>query len=182
QSLLMRRIENQLLPVVAAAMTGDLPRAIEDANLCPGCGQRQLAAHGLRRDRVVVSVEAHVDGLGRAYRDYTVGVELVERQLEQARPLLLEDLRHSSAVVVRPLPLMCHLVAPLQRLEIARFQSGERAGRPERIAYIAYRAFDASLLVAGPYLAGTRLEVIMSSQLQKTGIEVDLAAMTFNNG
>ena len=66
-------IENHLLPVVAAAMASDFSRAVEDAHRGCGRGQHQLATHRLGRDRVVVAVEAHIDGLGRAHRYHTIG-------------------------------------------------------------------------------------------------------------
>ena len=38
------------------------------------------------------------------------------------------------------------------------------------------------LLIAGSYLAGTRHEVIVASQFQQSRIEMDLTAMTLENG
>lgn len=89
----MRRIENQLLPITAAAMAGNRARAIEDAHLGIGCRQSQRTAHSFGRNRVVVAIEAYIDGLTATHRDHAIGVERVPRQLEQARPLLFEGLR-----------------------------------------------------------------------------------------
>lgn len=105
-------------------MTGDLAHTIEDAHLGVGCGKHQLAAHRLGRDRVVVAVESHVDGLGRAHRRHAIGRELVCRQRQKARALFGEGLGNRAIPIVRPWSLVRHIVAPRQRLAVALLQTG----------------------------------------------------------
>ena len=124
----MLRIEDHLLPVIAAAMAGDLAYTIEDAHLGIGCRQRQRAAHRLGRNRVVVAVEAHIDGLGRAHRHHVI-VETGAPAAATGADALRQGLRDGAIAIVRPGPLVRHLVAPLQRLAIALLQSRERARR-----------------------------------------------------
>jgi len=125
---------------------------------------------------------AQIEVAERAHRNYAVGIELVQRQLEQARPLFSENLGDGTIAIVGPRPLMRNLVAPLQSLAVALLQSGERARRPERIAHIANRPLHAPFLVTRAHLAGTRLEVIMPGQLQKPLVDRELVAMTLQHG
>src|SRR5882762_4947137 len=88
----------------------------------------------------------------------------------------LEGLRHGAGIVAGPGALMRDLVAPEEGLTIALFQGSEVAAGPEGFAHVTYRAFDAAFLIAGPHLAGTGDAVIVGTQLQQTGMEVDLIA------
>jgi hypothetical protein len=63
QSFFMRRVRDHALPVVRAAVIGDLRRTIQNAHVRIGGRQGQGPPHGLRRDGIVVEIETHVDGL-----------------------------------------------------------------------------------------------------------------------
>ena len=65
---LMSRIQHQLMTVVSALMAGDLRSAFEDSHAGIGGDQRQLTADRFRRDRVIVEIEADIDGLARPHR------------------------------------------------------------------------------------------------------------------
>jgi len=77
-------------------------------------------------------VEAHIDSLARAHRDYAVGRERMQRQWQQARLFIDEGLSNKCDCDRRPGTLMRHLVAPLERPgELHSFQRGEGAGCPD---------------------------------------------------
>ena len=79
-------------------------------------------------------IEVHDDVLGQGvfvadfqHSNHAVGVELVHRQRQQARPLFGENLGDGAIAIVRPWSLMRHFVAPLERLTIALLQRGKSA-------------------------------------------------------
>ncbi len=93
-------------------MPSDLDGAIENTHAGIGCHQGQLAANGLRRDGVIVEIEAHIDGFVGAHGFDSISGERMQRKWKQARPLLLEDFGDSDVVAARPTSLMCNLIPP----------------------------------------------------------------------
>jgi hypothetical protein len=63
-----------------------------------GCCQSQPSAHDLGRNRILVIIEAHTEGLGRAHCDHQSMSNEPRRQLEQAQQLLFADPRHGAGV------------------------------------------------------------------------------------
>src|SRR3990172_11690725 len=98
--------------VVAPPVASDFACAIEDADRGLGRNQAERTAHGAGRDRVVVEIEADVDGLVRPDRGDEVGLEGMDGQRQKVRRLLLEGLGHGLAIVSRPAALPRHLVTP----------------------------------------------------------------------
>jgi len=99
------------------------------------------------------------------------GSGLLARLMAVVRPEFRVDI-----LVPGPGALMGDLVSPEEGLTIAFLQGGEVAAGPEGFAYVTNGAFDAAFLIAGPHLAGTGDAVIVGTQLQQTGMEVDLIA------
>src|SRR5450631_4357850 len=112
QGLLVSRIQHWLVTIVTAAMAGDLGGAIQNPHQRVGGHQRQLSAHSLGRDGVVVEIEANIDGLGGAYRDDQIRAEWGRRGRQQAQLFLVEDLFDCAGTVSRPGPLMGDLIPP----------------------------------------------------------------------
>ena len=100
----------------------------------------------------------------------------MHRQRQQAQTLFGKNLGDGTIAIIRPWPLVRHLVAPLQRLAVALLQCGERARRPVGIAYEPYRPFHAPFLIAGPHLTRFRLEVVVTGQFQQPRVEMDQTA------
>ena len=80
QGLFMRRVQDRLLPVIGAMMSGDLSGAVQDAYIGVGSQQGQRPTHGLGRNGIVVEIEMHVDGLTGAHRLHPIGVAGMERK------------------------------------------------------------------------------------------------------
>src|ERR671927_1882152 len=130
----MSWVQHQLVSIVGAKMTGDFRSAIDNPHQYVGSNQRQLAAHSFWRDRVIVLVEADVDGFGCPYGHHPFCAEGMQRRRQQARTLLRENLRDGAAVISRPGSLMRNLGAPAQRLPVTFGQRSEATARPEGIA------------------------------------------------
>src|SRR6266403_1452912 len=145
---LMRGIEHQLVAVIGTYMAGDLDGTIENTQAGIGCNQDQLASDRLRRDGIIVEVEANIDGLVGAHGLDSIGGERMQRGRKQARPLLLEDFGDSEVIAARPAPLVRDLISPEQSLTIAFGQRCECPASPERIADIANGSLHTSFLVA----------------------------------
>ena len=71
----MSRIQHQLMTVVSCGDDGRSPRPFQDAHQRVGSDQRQLASHCFGRDRVIVEIEADIDGLRRAHGQNEIGRE-----------------------------------------------------------------------------------------------------------
>jgi hypothetical protein len=71
----MSGIEHELVTVVGTYMPSDLDGTIENTHISVGCNQGQLASNGLRRDGVIVEIEAHIDGFVGAYGFDSIGGE-----------------------------------------------------------------------------------------------------------
>ena len=178
----MLRIEHNLMAVVATAMAGDLLASVQDANHSVGCDEGKLTPYRVRRDGVIVEVEAHIDGLGRTNRQHQVGVERMRGQRQQTRLFFSEGFGYSAPIISRPWTPMGNLIPPQQGLAIALFQRGEAASSPEGFAHVTNSPFHAALLVSGAHLARTCRAVIVSAQLHQTGMEVDLIATSLKYG
>ena len=76
----MAGIEHLLLTVVGAGMTSDLARAVQQPDGDIGSHQRERPADSLRRDGVIVQIEADVDRLAGAHGFDPVGVEAMDGQ------------------------------------------------------------------------------------------------------
>ena len=100
----------------------------------------------------------------------------MEGQRQQARLFFGEGLRQGTGIVPGPGALMGNLVAPEEGLSITLFQGGEVAAGPEGFTHVTNHAFDAAFLITGPHLTGTSDAVVVGTQLQQTGMEVDLIA------
>ena len=161
----MAGIENLPLAIVGARMSGDLACAIQQPDRHIGSHQGERPAHGLRRDRVVVEIEADVDRLAGADAFDAIGIEAMRRQRDQTRLLVGEDLVDGAAVLSWPAPLVGDLVAPLPGLPVALGQGRETPAGPEGIAHVADGALYAPLLIPGPNLAGMGGEMIVGGQL-----------------
>src|SRR5439155_1183895 len=83
--LLMRRIEHGLVAVITADMTSDLDRSIQNAHAGIGSQQGQLPADRLRRNGIVVEIEAHIDGLAGTHRLDAIGGERMQSGRQQTR-------------------------------------------------------------------------------------------------
>ena len=169
------------MAVVSAWMAGDLRRAFEDSHQRVGGDQRQLATDGFGRNRVIVEIEANIDGLRRPHRQNEIGLERMSGLRQQARLFFGEDLGNGAAVVSGPASPVRHLIAPEQCLPIAFGERGEGTARPEGFAHIANGSLHAAFLIAGADLTGACDEVIMSAQLHQSRVEVDLVAPAFEH-
>jgi hypothetical protein len=63
QRFLMSRVEYHLLAIPTPPVARNLVSAIEDANGGIGSDERERPPDRLRRDRVIVEIEAYIDGL-----------------------------------------------------------------------------------------------------------------------
>lgn len=172
----MSRVQHRLVTVVTAPVAGDFHGAVQDADRGVGSDQSQRSAHGLGRDRVMVEVEAHVDGLGRADRNDRIGGEGAGGRGQQAGLFFGEGLGHRATVVARPGALMGHLVPPEEGLTVAFGQGGEGAAGSAGVADIANGAHHAPFLISRPDLTGACAKVVVGAQLQQPRVEVDLPA------
>ena len=93
-------------------MPGDFERAVENSYGDIGGDQSQLASDCFRRDRVIVEIEANIDGLARSYGLDPVGRECVQRRRQQAGMFFGEDIGDRTVVAARPAPLVRDLIAP----------------------------------------------------------------------
>ena len=102
----MAGIEHLLLTVVTAYMAGNLGGAIQDAHGGGGGYQGERVAHRLRRDGVIVEVEAYVDGFAGTHGLHAVGVEGMKGERNQTRLLVTENLFHGAIILLGPAPLV----------------------------------------------------------------------------
>jgi hypothetical protein len=179
--VLMRRVEDELMPVITAQVAGQFGRAVENAHHRVAGRQRQRAAYGLGRNRVVVEVEANIDRFAGLDRHDAVGRKGMLRQWQQPSLFLGERLGHGAVIPARPAALMGHFVAPEPSLAIAFGQRGENAAGPERVAHVADRSLHAPFLVPGADLARAGGEVIVPTQFDQPGMELDLVAAPFQH-
>src|ERR1700690_645575 len=70
--------------------------------------------------------------------------------------------------------LMRHLIAPLAGLAIAFGQGSERPAGPKGVAHIADGSLHASFLIAGAHLTGLGREMVMATEFEQAGIEMNL--------
>ena len=166
-----------LVAVVAAAVPGDLARGVEDAHRGLGGAKRERTAHRGRRNRVVVEVEADVDGLRRADGDDQLRLEGVGGQAQQLRPLLLEGLGDRLAIVRGPAPDARDLIAPHERLAVEVLDGRKRARGEERIAHVAHGPLDGSLLAASPGPGRSGRKVVVRGELEQAGVEAHSLAV-----
>src|SRR5690349_4810264 len=178
----MRGIEHELPAIVAARVARDLVRAVEYAHGDVGGDQRQLPSHRLWWNRILVEIEADVDGFGRTHRLDAVGGKRIGSVRQQTRSFLGERVGNAAMIAAGPRPGMRHLIAPQPSLAVAFGKGGERSPCPEGFAHVTNGAFDASLLIPGPDLARTRREVIMRAQLDQARMEGDVIATTLQYG
>jgi len=68
--------------------------------------------------------------------------EGVQRQSQQTWLFFGESLSHGAGAIVGPAALLCHFIAPRQRLSIALCQGSEGTSCPERIPYVPNGPFD----------------------------------------
>ena len=59
-------------------MTSDLDLSIQNAHVRIGCDQCEWASHCIRRNGVIVEIEAHVDNLARMHGFDPVGCERMQ--------------------------------------------------------------------------------------------------------
>ena len=147
-------------------MAGNLQRAIQDAHCRVGGHQGERAIDGFRRNRVIVEIEANIDGLVRAHGLDPVRAEGMARRSQQPRLLIGKGLLDGAAILSWPAPLMRYLIAPQPSLAVALSQRGEAAAGPEGVAHIADGAFHAPFLIAGAHLARLRCKVVMTAQFE----------------
>src|ERR1700689_4878482 len=114
----MSGIEHQLVAIIGTYVAGDLAGTIENAHAGIGRDQGQLAPYRLRRNRVIIEVEANIDGLGGVHGLDSIGGERMPRGSKQPRPLLLEDFGDSEVIAARPAPWVRHLISPEESLTI----------------------------------------------------------------
>ena len=88
----------------------------------------------MRRDGVVVEIEANIDGLVGAHGLDSISGERMQCRRKQPRPLLLEDFGDSEVIASRPAPLVAQPDPSRVELTIAFGQRCKGAARPERIA------------------------------------------------
>src|SRR5713226_70430 len=179
---LMSGIEHELVAIVGAYMASDLDGTVENTHAGIGCNQGQLASNRLRRDGVIVEIEANIDGLVGANGLDSIGGERMQRRRKQPRPLLLEDFGDSEVIAARPAPLVRNLISPEQSLTIAFGQRCEGAARPERIADIADGPLHTPFLIARAHLARPWSEVVVRAQLDESRVKQNLIAAAFEHG
>src|SRR5438128_411248 len=109
---LMSGIEHQLVAIVGAYMASDLDGTIENTHAGIGSNQGQLPPDRLRRDGIIVEIEANIDGLMGAHGLDSIGRKRMQRMRKQPRPLLLEDFGYSEVIAARPTPLVRDLISP----------------------------------------------------------------------
>ncbi len=145
----VRRILDDLQSIVGAAVLGDDVLAVGDPHALLRRDQGERLAHEAVGDRIVVEVEADVRGLARRRRAHQLALEGVLRQREQARPLLGERLGDQASVgVAGDAAGVGDSLDPGGELRVEIVDRAERAGVEERVAQVADRSLDLSLLVA----------------------------------
>ena len=142
----MRRIERQLVAIIRAMVPGDLEGAIENPYRDIAGHYSQWPSDRLRRDRVIVEIEANIDGLVRAHGLDPVGGESVQRRRQQPGLFFGEDIGQRAVIAAGPATLVCDLIAPEQGLAIAFGQRGKGTARPERIVHVVDGSFHAALV------------------------------------
>ncbi len=182
QRIYVSLVLDPLMPAIGASMTRHLGGAIEDSDLRVGSKQREWPAYECMRNRIVVLVEADIDGLGRSDRAHEVGVEGMDRQFHQSENLLRESLFNRHAVVLGPWPLGGDFTSPHQCLAIEVGQSSEGTGGEERIPDESNDSFDSAFLIAPRRTAGPWSEVIVRGQLDESRIEMDRASKALHHG
>src|SRR5215204_215859 len=163
-------------------MGGDLLQAIEDPDVIGRGEEDQILTDGRGWNRVVVAVEADPESLGAAHRDALTGVEGIVGQGQQTGPLLgLEDFGAAAGCVLGPGTSTGDLGAPAPRARIEGLQGGKALHGKERLAQKADGALDAPLFVATGDVTGTRLEAVVTGQLEIARMETDLLAPAFEH-
>src|SRR5712691_3085742 len=177
QRLLVAGLVDVLVAVVAASVSDDLDLAVQDAHRDRRGHEREPPPHRVGRNRVVVEVEGDPDPLELPHRTQQLGREGMQGQRKQPRLLFCEDLRHSPFRVVRPGPLMRHLVAPRPSSPVEVLERGEACSFEEGLPHVTDGSLHLALLVALTRGTRTRLEVVVRAQLDEARVEVDGAAL-----
>ena len=173
QSLLMSGVGDHLVSVVAAAVASHFGSPIENAHQGVRSDQRQLPAHGRGRNRVVVEIEAYINGLVRFSGHHQVGFQGVGRKGQQLRFFLFEDSRNGARSIAGPGSTVSDLIPPAAGLAIEVGQGSKGAGGKERGANVLDRSFHASFFIPPSHMAGPGGEVVVSGQLQQSGMKAN---------
>lgn len=163
-------------------MAGNLDGTVEDSNQSACSEQSKGSAHGSMGDRIVVLVEANIQGLARFDREHQIGIEGMARQLHQPGDLFLEGFLHGPTIVPGAGSLGRDFVSPNKRLAIEVDQVCERTSGKERIAYESNASLHHSLFIASGGPTGPRGKVIVRGQLHESGIEVDGVSKALQHG
>src|SRR6266536_1536380 len=182
KGLLVADLVDVLISVVAASVSDDLGLAIQDAHRDRGGHKRELPPHREGRNRVVVEVEGDPDPLELPHRTHQLGREGMQGQRQQPRLLFREDLRHRPLRVVRPGPLVRHLVAPRPSSPVEVLERGEGCSFEEGLPHVTDGSLHLALLVALTRGTRTRLEVVVRAQLDEARVEVNGAALPLQHG
>ena len=173
QSLLMSGVGDHLVSVVAAAVASHFGSPIENAHQGVRSDQRQLPAHCRGRNRVVVEIEAYINGLVRFSGHHQVGCQGVGRKGQQLRFFRFEHSRNGARSIAGPGSTVSDLIPPAAGLAIEVGQGSKGAGGKERGANVLDRSFHASFFIPPSHMAGPGGEVVVSGQFQQSGMKAN---------
>ena len=132
----MSGVGDHLVSVVAAAVASDFDSPVENAHQDVGSDQRQGPAHGRGGNRVVVEIEAYINGLVRLGSRHQVGFQGVGWKGQQSSFFFFEDSGDGARAIAGPGPTVSDLVPPAAGLTIEVGQGGKGAGGKERGANV----------------------------------------------
>ena len=179
--LLMSGVGNHLVSVVAAAVASDFGNPVENAHQGVGSDQRQLPAHCSGGNRVVVEIEAHVDGLVRFSGCHQIGFQGVGWKGQQSSFFFFEDSGDGARAIAGPGPTVSDLIPPAAGLVIEVGQGGKGAGGKERGANVLDSSFHASFFISPSHMTGPGGEMVVSGQLQQPGMKANGVAAALQN-
>src|SRR5438477_9961883 len=107
----MSWVQHQLMPIEGPSVTSDFGGAVQNPHQRVGRHQRQLAAYGFWRDRVIITIETDIDGFRCPHGLDQVGAEGMQRVWQQAWAFCGESLFQRAAVLCGLRSWMCALVS-----------------------------------------------------------------------
>jgi hypothetical protein len=135
--------------------------------------ESEAPQHIFRWDRVAVRVEADERGLVDVDGHDDVGVERRHRRCEQPATLLLEAVSYGPPGDRWVWSLVGDLLDEGKELPIPVVDAVKRAATKEAIAHIADGSFHPALLVGLAWHAQTRLNAVMTGDVEERRVEPD---------
>ena len=167
---------------IAARVLGDHLAAIEYTHAGQRGHDRYGAPHVGVRYTVVVQIEAYIGRFADTDLDPLVGFEGIVRQCKELCVLLLKGLTHRHTPIFRARSVGGGACAPGVGLRIQIIDIGPLTASKEVVANIAYRPFNAALLVTPGDGNRSGFEVVVRGQRQQGRMELDCIITTLEHG